>query len=144
MDKQTLSAVLAQSPREEVIALAGEAAGGRSIVLVKPAEKTLVMLKVRESVKQSLFYLGEIIATECLVEVDGNRGACVLMGDDQEKARAMAVIDAAHTAGFPQWPGVEARVNELGADVQRKRAEEAALHRKTQVRFSIMEDRDGE
>jgi len=144
MDKKTLSAVLAQSPREEVIALANDAAGGRSVILVKPAEKTLVMLKVREPVKQSLFFLGEIIATECLVEVDGKRGACVLMGDDVEKARAMAVIDASHTAEFPQWPGVEERINELQADVQRRRGQEAAVHRKTQVRFSIMEDRDGE
>jgi len=143
MDKKTISAVLAQSPREAVIALAAEISGVRSVVLVKPAEKTLVMLKVREPVKRSLFYLGEVIATECLVEVDGKRGASVLMGDDAEKARAMAVLDATHTARFPEWQDLEMKIHELNEDARQRRAKEAALHRKTQVRFTIMEDRDG-
>ena len=48
-------------------------------VIVKEPEKTLAMIKVREPVKQSLFYIGEVIVCEAMVEIDGEKGAAVAM-----------------------------------------------------------------
>jgi len=41
---------------------------------------------MREPVKQSFFYLGEVIVCEAEVEIDGTRGFAVLMGDNAQKA----------------------------------------------------------
>lgn len=93
MTKKEISCILSRASREEVAVLAEQVKKDHEIQMVKPPQKTLVMVKARESVKQSLFYLGEVLAAECMVTVDGIRGVSVLAGDDFEKTTDVAVID---------------------------------------------------
>lgn len=93
MTKRELSAILAKASAEEVAVLAEPIKAKAQIQVLKEPQKTLVMVKVREAIKNSLFYLGEVLATECMVTVNGVKGMSVIAGDQFGKAMNIAVID---------------------------------------------------
>ncbi len=80
-------------------ALAETVKNAHDISVVKAPGKTLAMVRLRESVKSSLFHIGEVIVTEAVVELEGARGIAVTIGDDFEKTLHMAIIDAACNRG---------------------------------------------
>ena len=142
MDKLTLSRILAFADPAKLGALAEKAAAGKDVLLLKKPEKTMILLKIREPVKGSRFYLGEALAAHCVVEIDGVRGASVQLGDDMEKTLSAAVLDAAHTGNFPGFELVEGELMELDASRVAEAAEVASAVRATQVRFHILGDKE--
>ena len=98
MTKHELSAILAKATPSELDMIAEKIKAESEIQIIKEPKKTLVMVKARESVKNSLFYLGEVLATECMVTVDGKRGVSVIAGDDFEKGISAAIIDGYYNA----------------------------------------------
>jgi alpha-D-ribose 1-methylphosphonate 5-triphosphate synthase subunit PhnG len=142
MDKITLSRICAYAGSARLASLAEKAAEGREAALLKGPEKTMVLLQVQEPVRHSRFYLGEVLAAYCVVELDGIRGAAVLMGDDFDKARDAAVLDAAHSGSFPGFALVEGELLRLEEQRKAELAKEAAEIRKTQVSFQSLEDRE--
>ncbi|MDR2182002.1 MAG: phosphonate C-P lyase system protein PhnG [Treponema sp.] len=142
MDKLTLSRISAFADSALLRSLAEQAAEGREAALLKGPENTMVLLQIREPVRRGRFYLGELLAAHCVVELDGVRGAAVMMGDDLEKVRAAALLDAAHSGAFPGFALVEPEL--LRQDEQRRAAlaHEAAEIRKTRVAFRSLEDRE--
>jgi alpha-D-ribose 1-methylphosphonate 5-triphosphate synthase subunit PhnG len=141
MDKLALSRICAFADSTQLETLAEKAAAGLKVVLLKGPEKTMVFLQAREPVRQSRFYLGELLAAHCVVEIAGVRGAAVQMGDDLDKARAAAILDAAHTGNFPCFVQVEPELLRLETARQAALAREAADIRKTKVSFEALEDR---
>ena len=141
MDKQTLSRISTFADTGTLSSLAEKAAGGRELFFLKRPEKTMILLSVKEPVKQSQFYLGEMLAVHCIVELAGVRGAAVLAGDDFSKAEAAAVLDAAHSGGFAEFALVEPELLRLEQTRQREEAKQAAAVKETQVRFHVLEDR---
>lgn len=137
MSKRKLSAVLAEASKEELAAIADQIKQDSKVKILKEPQKTLVMVKVRESVKNSLFYLGEILATECMVTVDGIKGASVIAGDDFEKATAAAVIDG-FLNGKKDKEAVLKQIDELGQKQQSARREMNSQIRKSKVNFNVM------
>ena len=85
MEKKRLSRVLARADSGAVRALADKIKSAHSPVIVKAPEKSLAMIRMREPVRQSLFYLGEVVVSEAIVDIDGAKGMAVLMGDDFDK-----------------------------------------------------------
>jgi alpha-D-ribose 1-methylphosphonate 5-triphosphate synthase subunit PhnG len=142
MDKLTLSRICAYAGPALLASLAERAAQGREAALLKGPEKTMVLLQVREPVRRGRFYLGELLAAHCVVELGGVPGAAVLMGDDLEKARAAAVLDAAHSGGFPGFALVEGELLALEEARKRELAKEAGEIRKTRVSFQSLEDKE--
>lgn len=107
-----------------------------SPVIIKNPEKSLVMIRMREPVKESLFHLGEVIVCEAIVELEGTKGMAVLMGDDFDKVLDMAVIDAACNKGvFDQ----QDRLLELEAEQKLHEEKENAMFQKTMVDFHSMD-----
>ena len=141
MDKKTLSRISAFADTGILIPLAEKAAGGRELFFLKKPEKTMVLLSVKEPVKQSLFYLGEMLAVHCIVELAGVRGAAVLAGDCS-RAEAAAVLDAAHSGNFEEFALVEPELLRLEEARQRERAKQTRAVKETQVRFHVLEDRE--
>lgn len=136
MNKRRLSKILAKASPQQVQELAGEIKTQHEITVVKAPEKSLVMIKMRDPVKESLFYLGEVIVSEAIVDLDGAKGTAVLMGDDYEKALDMAVIDAACNKGvFARFDALE----QLEAEQNRRTEQENALFLKTMVNFTSMD-----
>jgi alpha-D-ribose 1-methylphosphonate 5-triphosphate synthase subunit PhnG len=136
MDKKRLSKVLAKASAEQVAEIAEKIKENYEIVLVKEPSKTLTMIKMREPVKSSLFYIGEVIVTECIVEIDGTKGIAVTMGDNFEKTLDMAVIDAACNKGV--FGDMETLLN-LEKEQNLKLAKENAMHLKTMVNFNSLD-----
>jgi len=136
MDKKRLTKILAKADRDVIASLSADIQKTHKPVIVKEPGKTLTMIKMREPVKQSLFYIGEVIVCEAVVEIDGIKGVAVLMGDDAEKTLNMAIIDAAVNkdifVGMDDLFVLEKEQN----DLVRK---ENALHLKTMVNFESMD-----
>ena len=136
MDKKRFSKILAKADRQDVAALSTSIRETYRPVVIKEPGKTLTMIKMREPVKQSLFYIGEVIVCEAAVELDGVRGIAVLMGDDTVKALDMAIIDAAINKGvFTGMDTLLALEKEQLGRVMR----ENAMHLKTMVNFESMD-----
>ena len=142
MNKEALSRISAFAETKLLQSLAEKVMGERELLFLKKPEKTMVLLQVREPVKQSLFYLGEMLAVHCIVELAGVQGAAVLAGDDFLKAEAAAVLDAAHSGGFAEWSLIEPELLCLEKKQRKENAEQAAAVKKTQVRFHVLEDRE--
>lgn len=53
------------------------------------------MARVRETVDDEVFNLGEVLTTTCEVTLDGEPGWGMVMGHDPERALCAAVVDAA-------------------------------------------------
>ena len=106
---------------------------------IEPPRDGLVMIRMREGARSSLFYLGELLVTEARVRVAGAIGLGVIAGDNEEAARQLALIDAAYNAALPeteQWTPL------LEEEEQRLRSERAAREEhilETKVRFDTME-----
>ena len=139
MERKVRTRILVEGQRSVLDQLAREVEQKHDVVLIKEPTEELVMLRVRESARRSLFYLGEALMTSCVVRIGSAYG--MVMGEDHDKAFDLAVVDAAYTldpiscedAG---WNALLAESNEHIQAKQRKRNE--ALLR-TQVDFSTME-----
>ena len=136
MDKKRLSKILAKTDRRIVASLSADIQKTHRPVIVKEPDKTLTMIKMREPVKQSLFYIGEVIVCEATVEIDGVQGIAVLMGDDVEKTLDMAIIDGAINKGI--FVGMDTLL-----DLEKEQNElvmrENAMHLKTMVNFESID-----
>lgn len=136
MEKKRLFQILSRAERSDVIRLGQELQRQYSVTIVKKPEKSLTMIRMREPVKKSLFYLGEAIITEAVVTLEDTVGTAVTMGDDFEKTLYMAVIDAAENRGvfahndlLLEWEQAQ----------QRRIAQENAMFQKTKVDFHSMD-----
>lgn len=120
--------------------LAQQVEAGYSVQIARAAECSLVMLKTLDPVAGQPFYLGEVMVTECTVEIEGSRGLGVIMGDEPERAYQLAVVDAAMNARVPEveswWPLVAAAAENLA----RKQKEEFTRNQRSQVNFETMEE----
>lgn len=139
MTKRELSAILAAATAQEVAEIAAPIKKNCDIKILKEPQKTLVMVKVRESVQQSLFYLGEVLASECMVTVNGTKGASVMAGDDFNKCLHAAVID-----GFLNGEADPSAVTDAVAALQQRQQEAREdlnrQLRQSKVQFNVMGD----
>ena len=139
MNRRERSAILAAAASDEVKRIAQAIQERHDIQILKEPQKTLVMVKVRESVQGALFYLGEVLATESMVVVDGAKGASVVGGDDFEKCTALAVIDGYFN--LPEAEGKDVIEQEIiKLKTAQKQAREAINRelRRSQVNFNVM------
>ena len=97
------------------------------------------MIKARETAKNSLFYIGELLVTEAKVRVEGKIGIGIIAGDRPEAALELAVIDAALSAGLEETAGWEELFLEEEAEVHAREALEAARIARTRVSFESMD-----
>lgn len=136
MEKKRLFKILARADAAIIARLAEELKLTHSFTMVKEPNKTLTMVKMREPVKESLFYIGEVLVCEAVIELDGTRGMAVTMGDDFEKVLNMAIIDAAYNRGvFEREP----ELLRLEAEQRLTEQKRNAMHMKTMVNFNSMD-----
>lgn len=136
MEKKRLFKIMSKADRDIIISIAEDIKKKKEIVVVKSPEKVLTMIKMREPVKESLFYLGEVIVTEATVSIDGVNGTAVAMGDDYEKTLGMAIIDAAFNCNLFEN---EEQFLALEKEQTIKDEKENAMFKKTMVNFHSMD-----
>jgi alpha-D-ribose 1-methylphosphonate 5-triphosphate synthase subunit PhnG len=98
---------LAEEDELRVLADACLADGVDVQVLVVP-EVGFVSAQVREPVAAERFLLGDVMACRAEVELDGQRGWAMRLGDDRAAVLAAAVLDAEVQAGRPHAADVDA------------------------------------
>lgn len=136
MEKRRISKILARASNDQVKKLADKIKEVYTPVIVKGPEKSLTMIRMREPVRESLFYLGEVIVSEAIVDLEGSKGVAVLMGDDFDKVLDMAVIDAACNKGvFCQYELLEQFEKEQNLRLEK----ENAMFMETMVSFNSMD-----
>ncbi|MDQ0206973.1 phosphonate C-P lyase system protein PhnG [Alkalicoccobacillus murimartini] len=139
MKRHMRTKILVESGPALAAQLADEVIAGYSVVEMVAPRQGLTMVKMRETAKKSLFFIGEALITEAMVEIDGHVGMGMIVGMDEERARHLAIIDAAYQAELPetkQWTNwLLAAQDELNA----KQAKEHAQLMKTKVSFDTMD-----
>ncbi|MDD9266744.1 phosphonate C-P lyase system protein PhnG [Paenibacillus sp. MAHUQ-63] len=139
MSRKVRTEILVDGSLNLAAALAGEIKSSYPVALIEEPNHGLVMVRVRETAKMSLFYLGEVLVTECKVRVEGALGIGIVKGDEPEKAYDLAVIDAAYAAGLVE---TAAWFGRLQAEGQRIAADRHARHMQvlqTKVDFETMD-----
>lgn len=99
----------------------------------------LVMIKMRETAKRELFYLGEVLVTEAKVYVNGSLGLGIVAGDEYELANNLAIIDGAYKGNLEEireWEELLLKEEEL---IKEKEKIETKKILETKVDFSTMD-----
>lgn len=118
---------------------AAEILRNHQVVTAEESNTGVVMIKVRDSAKKNLFYLGEVLVTECKVMINGSLGIGMVKGHAPEFAFHLAVIDAAYNAQLAEtghW--INVLLDEEQAILQENR-ETAEKIMKTKVNFETMD-----
>jgi alpha-D-ribose 1-methylphosphonate 5-triphosphate synthase subunit PhnG len=119
--------------------LANEITSQYDVRTLEEPHQGLVMIKVRESAQKSLFYLGEMLVTECKVRIGSTVGLGIIKGAEPELAYQLAVIDAAYEAGLPEVDAWSPRLLEEADRIQAGRQAHAAGVLRTKVHFETMD-----
>ncbi|MBS4192564.1 phosphonate C-P lyase system protein PhnG [Bacillus sp. FJAT-49705] len=139
MKRKRRTEILINSPDELAEELAKEIEQIYLLKVVQEPENGLVMLKVRETAKKSLFYLGEVFVTECKVKIQDSIGIGIVKGDKPKLAYYLAIIDAAYGASLREtraWTSIlEEKEKEL---LEQKIAHNQEIL-KTKVSFETMD-----
>lgn len=99
----------------------------------------LTMIKMRETAKNSLFYIGEVLITEAKVEIKNRIGIGIVVGMKDKLAQHLAIIDAAYKAELPETITWETYLIEAEKQIIKERAKKQAELFETKVNFETME-----
>jgi alpha-D-ribose 1-methylphosphonate 5-triphosphate synthase subunit PhnG len=131
--------ILVQGDPHRRSALAREITGTYDVYTIAQPSAGLVMTSMRDGARGSRFYLGEVLVTECKVQVCDHLGLGIVAGDDPDAAFDLAVIDAACNAGLPETSGWTNRLRDEDAAIASRAAGEHARVLETRVSFQTMD-----
>lgn len=107
-------------------------------MMIEP-QQALTMIKMRETAKESLFYLGEVLITECKVKLHDAIGIGIVMGDERELAYQLAIIDAAFTKNVDEVNRWVVKLEEEAKKIEKLENEQRMIINKTKVNFETMD-----
>ncbi len=139
MEISRLSRILGASPSSFVTNLAAPLMKSYNVTVIRQPQKTLVMVRMRETVAGAAFYLGELLACEALVEVSGKKGFALLAGDDTGKVLSAAVIDAVLKTDLRDREGLLEALVRQEEVLREVRRQEIAAHAKSRVQFATLD-----
>lgn len=135
-----LTQVLAYCSDQELADLASmvlQTHGESEIKLLKGPSLGLVMLRQQESVTDSLFNAGEILVTEVRLELGGQFGFGLIIGDRPQAALALALLDAALAQPGRPADELNVKIGELGQALEQSRRQSYQQVARTKVAFEI-------
>lgn len=138
MNRRERTEYLIEYGKEESLKMAKQIKESYNIEMISPPKEVLVMTKVRESAQNQLFYLGEVLATETKVRMDGKIGLGLVKGADTEWSKALALIDAAYEAQIPEtkeWTEIFTKLKERKQEREQQEKQKLAP---TKVSFETM------
>jgi alpha-D-ribose 1-methylphosphonate 5-triphosphate synthase subunit PhnG len=100
LEQSTYLSVLCRAEAAEVKALAEALIPTLEPISVLRNRTGLAMLPMEETAQGEAFYLGEVLIAEAHVQAAGAEGYAACLGRDLEQALAVALIDAAYSAGI--------------------------------------------
>jgi alpha-D-ribose 1-methylphosphonate 5-triphosphate synthase subunit PhnG len=139
MNRARRTRILVQATRELSRDLAEEVLRSHEVQELESPDHGLVMAKIRESARASLFYLGDVLITEAKVRIGEAVGIGLVAGDAPEQAKDLAVIDAAYNASLPLTLAWERRLVAEEAVVESEERSGEARIQRTLVSFESMD-----
>ena len=139
METCNYSKVLCQSSGQWVVDLIRPVMDKYPVRVLRKPAKTLVMIKMRETVAKAQFYLGEMLACEAMVELEGKKGFALMMGDDTQKVMATAVVDALRKTDLPEKESVLQALEQRQQELEREQQREIARHARSKVQFETLD-----
>lgn len=133
--------ILANSPEEQVCWLASivlKSYAKSQVKLLSGPRQGLVMLRMRETVANSLFNAGEVLVTEVKLELEEQFGFGMVIGDSPRRAMAIALVDAALGKGGPVAEQIQHELAELDRQLAKNHQHLQALVDTTRVEFERM------
>lgn len=133
-----------EGDRRVALELAALVESEAEVVDLGAPRQGLVMCEARETARNTRFYLGEALMSECRVRIGDAEGLGLVLGRDDELARALAVIDAAYSLGdAPSCLGsVDAAIGAASRELDARRRREEALTMTSRVSFDEMGGQD--
>jgi alpha-D-ribose 1-methylphosphonate 5-triphosphate synthase subunit PhnG len=121
--------------------IAAEIEDAYEVTVLEPPHEELIMLKIRESAQNSLFYLCEALMSSCQIRIDATVGTGMVLGDRRNLAYNLALIDGAFSAQkdsacIARWTRA---IEDEQERIKEKDAIDAQLLERTRVDFSTME-----
>ncbi|MHB1154391.1 MAG: phosphonate C-P lyase system protein PhnG [Eubacteriales bacterium] len=135
-NKRRLFKILTKKDRTIIMRTSEEIQMNYDVTVIKEPSKTLAMIEMREPVRQSLFYIGEVIVYEAIAELNGIKGTTVTVCDDREKMLHMAIIDATVNKGVFCGMDMLFTLEKEQHEIMEK---ENVLHLKTMVKFGSID-----
>lgn len=139
METCNYSKVLCQSSGQWVVDLIRPVMDKYPVRVLRKPAKTLVMIKMRETVAKAQFYLGEMLACEAMVELEGKKGFALMMGDDTQKVMAAAVVDALRKTDLLEKEPVLQALEQRQQELEREQQREIARHARSKVQFETLD-----
>ncbi|MBS4032128.1 MAG: phosphonate C-P lyase system protein PhnG [Clostridiales bacterium] len=139
MQRKRRTTILVKSGKQLAKLFAGEIIQNYPVVTVQEPQNGLIMIKMRESAQNKLFYLGEVFVTECKVQVGNVLGVGIIQDDQPEMAYYLALIDAAYNADLAETKRWEAMLTEEENRIMAREAQERFTLLKTTVNFETMD-----
>ena len=130
--------ILANSPEERVCDLASivlQQYSRSQIKLLSGPRQGLVMLRMRETVANSQFNAGEVLVTEVRLELEGQFGFGMVIGDSPRRAMAIALVDAALGKGGQVADRLRHDLAEMDRQLTKSQQQLQALVDTTRVEF---------
>ena len=124
--------------REEAFNMAQIIEAQYGVTEIQTAREGLVMVKMRESAQQSLFYIGEVLVTETKVKVSDAFGLGLVKEHDPQLSRALAIIDAAYNGQLPETTHWTQTFELLIKRLQQQQHETKRSIERTKVQFNTM------
>lgn len=139
MNRRKRTTILIDGSRSLARELVSEIESNYEIHVLAAPQQALTMVKLRETAKKSLFYLGEVLVTETKVQINNTFGIGIVVGDEEEFSYQLAVIDAAYEANLVENGKWTLLFEEEEKQIQKNRALKEASILKTKVNFEMMD-----
>lgn len=139
MKRKRRTEILLKGSKVIAAALAKEILDKYETEILEEPNNGLVMIKVRETAKKSLFYLGEVLFTECKVRIYDSIGIGMMTGNEEELVYYLAVIDAAYKAGLKETKEWDKILLAEERRIENDRANQLKQVLKTKVSFETMD-----
>lgn len=130
--------LLIEVGREDALQMANEVCCQYEVIEIQAPREGLVMIKMRESAQQSLFYIGETLVTETKVKIGEAFGLGLVREYEPELSKALAIIDAAYSGQLPVVAKWESKLNKLSQLLDTKQQEVKRSIERTKVQFDTM------
>lgn len=114
-------------------------ASNYQVKVIQAPETCLIMMPALDSAQQGSFFLGELLVTEAVVEINGHRGYGLAMEDSPENALTYAIIDAALTGKLPETEEINQLLTQAQEEIIRGIEQEKRMIASTRVKFTILE-----
>ncbi len=107
-----------------------------SLVLKEPVQGMYAMVH-RDKVGDQPFFLGDVLVTSAEAEVNGELGFSCVLGDEPERARWGAFVDAGIRSRHAASEELESIIDALRTELESRRERERAMVSATTVSFDV-------